>query len=208
MLVFIDESGDPGLKVKNGASRYFVIGLTAFEDKEEALACDQRIGLLRIELNKSKDFEFHFKKNSNKIREAFLRAVAPYNFFYYVIAINKAPDKLWGNGFKDKSSFYKYTCSLVFENAKDKLEDAIVVMDKSGDLEFRRQLSKYLKTKMNTRDRKIRKIKQQRSESNNLIQLADYITGVVARNIQNKKDGDLYRKIISHREIYVQIWPK
>lgn len=50
MLVFIDESGDPGLKIEKGSSRYFTVSLVVFEDKEEALACDQRIGLLRREL--------------------------------------------------------------------------------------------------------------------------------------------------------------
>ena len=30
--------------------------------------------------------EFHFKNNSDKVRKAFLGAVAPYEFFYYGIA--------------------------------------------------------------------------------------------------------------------------
>jgi len=50
MLVFIDESGDPGLKIEKGSSRFFTIALVIFEDKEEALACDQRIKLLKREL--------------------------------------------------------------------------------------------------------------------------------------------------------------
>jgi hypothetical protein len=49
----------------------------------------------------------------------------------------------------------------------------------------------------------------QRSRSNNLLQLADYIAGVINRAVQKrKKFADEYRKIIAHREIYVQIWPK
>lgn len=43
MLVFIDESGDTGLKLDKGSSKYFVITLVTFEDNEEALLCDQRI---------------------------------------------------------------------------------------------------------------------------------------------------------------------
>ena len=50
MLVFIDESGDTGRKLDKGSSRYFVIVLITFEDNDEALACDQRIALLRKEL--------------------------------------------------------------------------------------------------------------------------------------------------------------
>jgi hypothetical protein len=210
MLVFIDESGDPGLKIEKGSSRFFTVSLAIFEDKDEALACDQRITLLKRELGWKEDNEFHFKRNSDKVRRAFLKAVAPYNFFYYGIVINKDPKKLWGEGFRNKSSFYKYTCGLVFQNAKDKLENSTVVIDKSGNLDFRRQLAKYLRRKLNREGKKlIKKVKMQRSRGNNLLQLADYVAGVINRSVQKrKKFASEYRKIIAHREIYVQIWPK
>ena len=156
-MVFIDESGDPGLKIEKGSSRYFVISLVVFEDKDEALACDQRIGLLRKELGWEPNSEFHFKKNSDKVKQVFLQAVAPYNFFY-----------------------------------------------------FRRQLAKYLRKRMNERNKKpIKEVKMQRSAGNNLLQLADYIAGTINRSVQDrKKYAKEYRKIVSHREIFVQIWPK
>lgn len=209
MLVFIDESGDPGLKIEKGSSKFFTVALVIFEDKEEALACDQRIKLLKRELGWEENSEFHFKRNSDKARRALLKAVAPYNFFYYGIVINKDPKKLWGEGFRNKTSFYKYTCSLVFQNAKDKLTESIVVIDKSGSLNFRNQLAKYLRRRRDEEGKRlIKKIKMQRSKGNNLLQLADYIAGVINRWVQRKKYGEEYKKIISHREIYIQIWPK
>jgi len=207
MLVFIDESGDSGLKIEKGSSRYFTVGLIVFEDNDEALACDQRIKLLKKELGLPENYEFHFKRNSDKVRRAFLAAVSPYNFFYYGIVINKNPEKLWGEGFRNKESFYKYACGLVFENAKEKLEKATVVIDESGNLDFKRQLAKYLRRKIGSGI--IKKVKMQRSESNNLLQLADYTASVINRLVQNKRKwSDEYHKIIAHREIYVQIWPK
>lgn len=209
MLVFIDESGDPGLKLDKGASKFFVVALVVFEDNDEAVACDQRIELLKRELGWTANSEFHFRNNSDKVRETFLKAVSPYNFFYYGIVLNKNPKKLWGEGFKDKMSFYKYASGLVFENAKERLMNANVVIDKSGSMDFRYQLASYLKRKMNTFDKRICKVKMQRSDGNNLLQLADYIAGVVNRSVKNnKKKSDDFRKIISHREIFVQIWPK
>ncbi|MFH1233777.1 MAG: DUF3800 domain-containing protein [Patescibacteria group bacterium] len=207
MLVFIDESGDSGLKIEEGSSRYFTVGLVMFEDSDEALSCDQRIQLLKKELGLPENAEFHFKRNSDKVRRAFLSAIAPYNFFYYGIVINKDPGKLWGEGFRNKESFYKYACSLVFENAKEKLDKAIIVIDESGSLDFKRQLTKYLRRKMSSGT--IKKVKMQRSCGNNLLQLSDYIAGVINRSVQNKRKwANEYRKIIAHREIYVQIWPK
>lgn len=67
MLVCIDESGDSGLKIDRGSSRYFTIGLVVFEDNEEAVLCDQRIQLLKNEIGWSKMSEFHFKRNSHRV---------------------------------------------------------------------------------------------------------------------------------------------
>ncbi len=208
MLVFIDESGDSGLRIESGSSRFFTIGLVVFEDLEEATACDQRIQLLKKELGWTRESEFHFKNNSDRVRKAVLQAVAPYSFFYYGIVINKDPEKLYGEGFRSKNSFYKYTCSLVFENAKEKLQDAIVVVDRSGGLDFRSQLATYLRKRMNKDKKILKQVKMQRSESNNLLQLADYVAGAINRSVSNnKKFSDDYRKIIAHREIRVQVWP-
>lgn len=209
MLVFIDESGDTGLDISSGATKYFAIAMVVFEDRDEAMACDQRIALLRKELRLGESFEFHFYQNSNRIREAFFKAVLPYEFFYYGIIINK--EKLFGEGFKNKESFYKYACGLLFENAKDKLENAVIVIDESGRQLFKYQLARYLKDKVNTEDKNcIKKVKMQDSRGNNLLQLVDMVAGAISRSLNagNKKDNDSFRKSINAREIYVQVWPK
>ena len=142
MLVFIDESGDTGLKVNRGSSRYFVIGLISFEENDEALACDQRIELLKRELKLPKGSEFKFGKLRKEQRIKFFEAVLPYSFFYFAIVLNKDTNKLYGEGFAIKESFYKYTCSLVFENAKPYLKNATVIIDGSGSREFKRGVSR------------------------------------------------------------------
>ena len=209
MLVFIDESGDTGLKINKGSSSHFVVSLVIFEEDDDALACDQRIQLLKRELGYKQDFEFHFYDNSEKLRKKFLDAVWPYNFFYFGIVINKDPKKLYGTGFKHKESFYKYVCGLVFENAKPYLKNAKVKIDKSGHALFRSELAKYLNKKVNKENNHlIKSVKMEKSHSNNLLQLADYISGIINRKIQKKKGFETYYKYISTKEIYVQIWPK
>lgn len=209
MLVFIDESGDPGLKLESGSTDYFIVTLVAFEENEEALATDQRIQLLKRELNFPPEFEFHFNEVKGAYRETFLTAVAGFSWFYFSIVINKR--KLTGAGFKFKESFYKYACGLVFENAKPYLDNATVVIDGSGSREFRRELGTYLRKRINDKkgdSRFIGKIKLQDSQSNNLLQLADMVCGAVARSYSQKDDAKTYRRLIAHREIYVQFWPK
>jgi hypothetical protein len=208
MLMFIDESGDAGLKINSGSSKYFIVALVAFEDHDEALAADDRIDLLRREMGLSDRFEFHFNKMKAEQRKQFLSVVAPYDFFYWGIVINKA--KLTGPGFQFKESFYKYACGLVFENAKPRLSNTIVVIDGSGTKDFRRQLKTYLgrRLKDDTGRCLIKKLKTQDSTKNNLLQMTDMVVGSIARSYSGKRDAREYRKLISHREIYVQFWPK
>jgi|SRR3989344_885092 len=209
MLVFIDESGDTGRRLEKGSSKFFIISLVLFEEDEEALACDQRIALLRRELKVNESYEFHFTHNSHRVKLEFLKAIQPYNFVYFTVVINKDPKKLWGPGFSTKMSFYKYACNMVLTNALPHLNNAIILLDKSGDPTFRSELSKYLKRKLNSEGKKvIKKLKQQRSSSNNLLQLADYISGIISRKSQNKKDWKGYYNFISSKEIWVQEWPK
>jgi|688.fasta_scaffold76384_3 hypothetical protein len=43
MLAFIDESGDPGLKIGKGSTKYFVLSMVYFEEDQEAIECDHKI---------------------------------------------------------------------------------------------------------------------------------------------------------------------
>lgn len=205
MLIFIDEAWDPWFKFDKHSSQYFTIWMVIFNDNEEAENCDQRINLLRKELSLSDSYEFHYKKDSDRIKEIFFNAVAPYNFFYYWIIINK--ELLTSENLHIKESFYKYVCSLVFENAKEKISNATVIVDWTYDKEFEQSFQRYLKWKFNTdSDYKIKKVKMQDSKKNNLLQLADYIASWLNREHIWKRNA--YLKSIKHREMYVQIWPK
>ncbi len=208
MFVFIDESGDSGLKLKEGSSQLFVVSMVIFESADDALVCDQKIGAFRDRLGWSRKSEFHYKNNSDRVREQFINLVAEQSFFYYAIVLNKS--KLWGEGLKNKESFYKYACRLVFENAKEKLDGATVIIDESGSSDFKSQLAKYLKSHMNGTSKRIKKIKMQRSNANNLLQLADYVASIVSHSIGNKRNARSirYRRLLSMREMYVQIWPR
>lgn len=209
MLVFVDESGDAGMKVGQGSSRYFVVCLVVFEDHDEAQAADDRITLLRREMGLNTQFEFRFNRCRRELQEQFLEAVARHEFFYYGIVINKDPNKLWGKGFKYKEPFYKYAAGLVFQNAKEFLNNAKVIIDGSGSKDFKKQFRWYLKKRINAPGQRIiREVKVQDSSRNNLLQLADMVTGAIHRSFGEKFDAHRYRPLISHREVYVQLWPK
>lgn len=210
MLVFIDESGDTGLNMAcKVTSPRFIVTLVLIEDLEQATAADQRIQALKSELGLRAEFEFHFYKLKPAWRERFLREVAAFEFFYFSVVLDKAG--LTDHGVKTPAELYRYTCGLVFELAKPYLRNATVVMDGQGTELLRRELTSYLRRKVQTDpsgSSLIHKVKLQDSHKNNLLQLADMVCGAVARSLTDKPDAAVYRRIISHREMQVAHWPR
>jgi hypothetical protein len=209
MLVFVDESGDPGLKLGQGSSNCFTVAIVIFDDRDVALACNEAINQLRVNLGFDRRQEFKFNKCSREVRESFFRTVSPYRFQYHAVVLNKA--ELTSPGFQHKESLYKFPIKLVFQNAKPLLKGATVFFDTCGSREFVRQLGVYLRKHTTEADGscEIRKMKPERSHNNNLIQLADMVCGAVARSFKgDKKDRLVYRAIIQEKEVRVQFWPK
>ena len=209
MLVFIDESGDTGLKLDGRSSPNLIVTLVLFDDRAQAEAADRRIRDLKRELGVHPEFEFHFNKLRQDWRERFLRELSAFEFFYFSVVLKKA--ELTEKGLRNPAALYRYTCSLVFECAKPYLNEATVVMDGTGSQQFRRELATYLRKKVNEPGdggKYIRKVKLQDSHKNHLLQLADMVCGAVARSFTEKPQAEACRKLISHREMEVAFWPK
>ena len=145
MLGFFDESGDPGLQVGRGSSRFFVAALVTFAEDEEALRCDRRMDALRGELRLPGGYEFHFAKNPWKVREALLRAVSPFDFRYHLFVLDKGPGTLGRLPLRDAGSLYKYTAGLLFEQARPYLREVALLIDAGGNRDLRGSLLRRLR---------------------------------------------------------------
>src|SRR3989339_869212 len=114
MLVFIDDSGDPGFKLDRGSTKFFVISLVIFDDELEAEKTAVAIKDLKRDLKFSDKFEFKFYKSSRDVRERFLRKVAKFKFRVRSLVINKSivrSEELRHN----KNSFYSYAIKTVLK---------------------------------------------------------------------------------------------
>ena len=209
MLVFVDESGDTGLKAGAGSSRFITLVLVIFGDAEAARLAEERITALRRELGKAENFEFHFKDNSHDLRTAFFQAVAPLPFTYTGFVLDKG--QLYAAG-AARNTVYADLCGLVFEEVREQLVEARVKIDRSGGQEFRRELVAYLKRKINDPQAAVKHIKRvdmPTSQGNNLLQLADMVCGAIARTYRaDRREPMQYRKMIAHRETTVRRLPE
>jgi hypothetical protein len=206
MHVFVDESGDSGLKLGKGSTPFFTVALIVFDQLADMETTEAKIQSLRRTLGTHPNFEFKFNKCDQKTRIAFLSQIADCDFFYYGIVINKAG--LYGPGFAYKGPFYKYVTQLVFLNAREHLDQAIVKIDGSGEREFRRQLALYIRKKLNTEKQKyIASVSFLDSQNSDLIQMADMVAGTLHRFYKGKDDGEKYLRVIRHRQAGLQVWP-
>jgi len=200
MLVFLDDSGDPGFKLANGSSQHFVISAVIFNDELEAQQTAVAIQILRRNLGFPDDVEFRFFKSSRDTRLNFLRAVMPFDFLIRSIVIDKnviRSEKLK----TDRPSFYSYAIKQVLKHNGGTITDAKIRLDGHGDRLFRRALDTYLRRELNSTNQTIVKnMKLVDSKGNQLIQLADMIAGAVRRSYDlSKLDHDIYKRIIARK---------
>src|SRR3989338_11508975 len=107
MLIFIDDSGDPGFKVEKGSSSVFVIALVIFDDPliAEEVALDLK--KLRRELKFPDTTEFKFHKSRKMVKKKFLQTCAKHKFRIRAIVVKK--EDIHSNFLRgDTDSFFNY----------------------------------------------------------------------------------------------------
>ncbi len=200
MLVFIDDSGDPGFKVEKGSSAAFVICCVIFDDDSEAEKTAIVIKEYRRSIYLSDQYEFKFNKSNRRICEGFLMAVRDQHFRVRAIVVKK--ENIRSELLRDnKDSFYRYIVKMVLKYNFGTITNAKIKIDGSGDREFVRELTTYLRRDLNVgKNPIITDIKIKNSKNNVLIQLADMIAGSINRTTQDAKtDKGVYYKIIKRR---------
>ena len=197
MLVFIDDSGDPGFRFEKGSTLIFVISCVIFDDELEAEKTAIAIKDLRRKLKFPEDTEFKFNKSSRDVRIKFLEAVNPFKFRGRCLVIKK--EIIRSNELKkSKNSFYSYAIKMLLKHSSGSILNAKIRIDGSGDKIFRKNFISYLRKQLNsTQTRIMDDCKLLDSKNNVLIQLADMIAGSIYRSHHlEKKDHLVYKKII------------
>jgi hypothetical protein len=195
MLVFIDESGDPGFKLERGSTPIFVASLVAFGDHDEARAAQDAIEAAAVRLKIRPEFKFN--KCRDEIRDAFFETVRPFKFCVRAIAVQK--DRIYSpHLLTQKEAFYSFFVKSMLTFDDGLLKDARIVIDGSGDRSFRGELESYLRRHLG--HGKVKKIRFQDSESDRLIQLADMCAGAIARSYRlDKSDPFRWRNMLGQK---------
>jgi len=195
MLVFIDESGDPGFRVEKGASPIFVAAMVIFQSGDDARQTHQVIESFARDIKFASEFKFN--KCDTKIKDGFFDAVMGCLFSVRAIVVRK--DVIYSPRLKaDKDKFYEYFVRSMLQYSNGQLKGAKVFIDGSGDRDFRKNLNSELRRRAGAGVIKDVKFKDSRADC--LIQLADMCVGAIARSYRTeRKDHARWRKILSPR---------
>ena len=190
MYGYLDESGAPGVATND--NDYLVISLVLFADKESADKCSAAIDRLRKRLNKPNDYEFHHSRNSTRPQNGFIKLIPNLDFRTITIAIRK------NDSYKHAS--YDRMAQLLLQEIVSRFPELHLEMDSNPNL--------YAKIKRHAKNLNLYgiRIKQTKSHSNNLIQLADYVAALSSRKLKGTtKAIEQYRPIIHKQIVFIDI---
>lgn len=184
MLVFIDEFGDAGFKVSKGSSPVFTAVLVAFRDRAQAAPTVSAISSLATRLRIRPEFKFN--KCRPEVRDAFFNAVAPFGFCVRAIVVRK--EIIYSSHLRtNKEAFYNFFVRSMLRFDNGLLQAAKVVIDGSGDRQFKQELAAYFRRQLPRGQ--IEQIAFHRSEADRLVQLADMCAGAIARSYRKDRDN-------------------
>ncbi|MCL4386325.1 MAG: DUF3800 domain-containing protein, partial [Cyanobacteria bacterium] len=122
MLVFIDDSGDPGFKIEKGSSKVFIITLIVFDDNLEAEKTSVAIKELRRKLKVSDHYEFKFNKCSPKFKKNFIETIRSFKFRSRSIMVDKKV--VYSQRLKNyKEDFYNFIIMQVLKHSEGYIKE-------------------------------------------------------------------------------------
>ncbi len=202
-LVFMDESGDAGFKIGKGSTPTLTVAAVVFEGPEAAEATANCIHAYRTDvLKRGRQYQFHFTNCCCEWREGFFQAVQGCPFTIRAIVMQK--DRIYDDSQlrRDGEYFYNFTIKQLLTHTFGKIENAKLFVDGEAGRESLKQMVTYLRKECKRQGLHVfRDIKfVRKAEGNVLVQLADMVTGGIARTYRkDKKDRFTYRKLLAPR---------
>ncbi len=185
MFGYLDESGTPG--TANSNNDYLVVSLVLFPDYEACERCSNSINRLRKRLGKSSTYEFHCSRNASKSQASFIKLLHNLQFQFISIAIKK--------NYSYHNASYARLAGIIIEELNSIIGKLTITMDSNPQL--RTTIQKQLKLNRITHIQ----IKEVKSHSDNLIQLADYVVSISAKKVKKTSKHTNWFKAIEKKQL-------
>ena len=174
-LVFIDESGNPGIKDEQG--QFVIVGILIIRE-EDLNNISREFSRVKRAMHCADDFDFKFSKTKKKIIFDLFERLKDINFEVYAIVFEK---KEFLN--TSRTIYDTLLCELIKEM---KVKDAEIIIDGKTSRSNRNKTAAFLRKSLAYNGNKVR---YGNSKSYDGLQLADLVAGAIHRFYAGKKAG-------------------
>lgn len=152
MYIFLDESGDLGFDVREGASNFFIITLLIIPDYQNTKAIEAGVArTLRRKVHAKKRTrgtvtELKGSRTAIGVKQYFFKQLAKCRFGLYCVAVDK--QKVKEHMRYDKNRFYNFIARFIIDQIPlDEVESVLVLtVDRTRGEDERREFDDYLVT--------------------------------------------------------------
>ena len=207
-IAYIDEFGNNGLDFdKDGVSTHFIVTAILIDGNKQD-EVEKQIEIVRKTNFQTGEMKSSGLGNNDTRRLKVLKELNHINYHIFSVVIDKR--ELEGEGFNHKGSFYKFLHSLVDRELFKVFPDLLIVADEHGGQEFKEGFISYINRRHIPNLFEQAEFKLSNSKSSLIVQLADIITGTLARCYETKKLSDNRSKFLQtlkEKIIEIKFWP-
>lgn len=205
-LAFADKYGNNSFDFNSQGTHFIVSTILIKENEKNDIL--EKLELIRQRYFQNGELKSSKVGSNYKRRLLILKDLSTLKFKIFSIVVDK--EKLVGEGFTYKKSFYKFVCGLAYRELYKTFPRLTISVDEHGSNEFMRSFKKYVELNH------IRDLFEGSdfnfvsSNSNLLIQLADFIGGTIGRCYdKSKNDTHLteYIKILENNLSTISFFP-
>ncbi len=206
---FADEYGDSNLAVeKTGVTSFFIITVILVEDAQVAPLRTQ-VDDIRKRFFGQGEIKSSGIGSDDERRLRILKEVAALPYHSYSLAVDKSElDR--ESGLAYKRSFFKYLHKRLYERIYKLFNNVTVIADEHGSEAFMKGFKSYLDRELRPDLFCRREFSFQDSKSEPLLQLADLVSGSMARAVDPKKVSSRSKEvldIVSKCSLGIEFWP-
>lgn len=194
--LWADESGDSGFKFNRGSSVHMVVAVV-YMVASDASTISEAITNMKTKLGLPLEFEFKFSRTSNKFREEFFDALLRHKWEYKAIVVNKRRLRAPALTGHPHQLYCELVRRLLYDNDPP-LAKAVLTIDEAVAKIHYREFNAVLKQYVSKNT--VRKIRQVKSNKEQMIQLTDMIAGSIFRKYE-KNDSRYYDRLLSKQRI-------
>jgi hypothetical protein len=197
--VFIDDSGDAGLKKTNTEQLVVAAVIVVDEDKRKLLS--DGIDLFRRRLGWTDLHEFKFNKTNKEILVELIDFIKGFDFKAYAVVLDK---KSTDSSRVHTGNISIYNCAIKELLLQISKNDQIVVIDGKATKSHAGKIRAYLRQHLKEKGVEKSSIRFVDSRKDSLVQLADIVAGAIARSYKDKTDAKRYLDLLKNKIIKIE----